>query len=159
MVRFCCWCLSFEAGRIGVKRSVPNRVGREGRSELCRWPAGWREARVWMESVNSSQRTETILIQQTISVVVMTALTYGVWLAGVLAGGLGSSSQNDTSHFCHSDHSGAPGSHLSPSSLFSSIHAFSYLCFKAEAHFLLERAQELCTDCPIFKPWIIYKIF
>lgn len=152
MVRFRCCCLPFETGRIGIKRSVPNRVGGEGRSELCRWPAGWREARMWMESVNISQRTETILTQQIIPVVVMTALTHGVWLAGVLAGGLGSSSQCDTSHFCHSHHSGAAGSHLSPSSLFSSLHTFIYLCFKAEAHFLLERARKLGTDCPIFKP-------
>lgn len=154
MVRFCCCCccLSFEAGRIGGKISVPNRVGGEGRSELCRWPAGWREARMWTESVNISRRTETILIQQISSVAVMTALTHGVWLAGVLVGGLGSSFQCDTSHLCHSYHSGAPGSHLSPHSLFSPIHAFIYLCFKAEAHFLLERAQKLSTDCPIFKP-------
>lgn len=123
----------------------------ESSTELCRWPPGLEEVRMCMEWVTISQRTRAISIQQVSSVAVMTALTHGVWLAGVLVGGLGSSFQCDTSHFCHSCYSGAPGSHLSPRSLFSSIQAFIYLRFKAEAHFLLEQAQKLGTDCPIFK--------
>lgn len=101
---------------------------------------------------------ESILIQQLSSVVVMTVLTHGVQLAGVLVGGLGSSFQCDTSHFCHSYHSGTPGSHLSPL-LFSSIHAFIYLCFKAEHTSCKNRLRDSALSVLFSNPKLFTKYF
>lgn len=138
MLRFsavCCWRSFKASGQCRKIRALAESRKRAGASTAGgllgwgKWGCGWNQSILL-------RGPETILIQLLSSAVVMTALTHGVWQARVLVGGLGSSFQCDTSHFCHSYHSGTPGSHLSPLPLFSSTRAFIYLCFKAEADFL-----------------------